>query len=199
MRKALYLMGILDDEDVEWIVSHGHRLSIQKDDVLIREGEPVDALFILLDGNLNVSTGGSRVTTLLSGEIVGEISFVDSRPPSATVTAAQNSYVLAIPRDLLRAKMATDAWFASRFFQALATFLADRLRTTTGRLGYGGAVQDENQNAGDEIDLEMMDSVSLAAVRFDKLLKRLQGATESLPDLVSRTAEHPLGRLRRYR
>jgi CRP/FNR family cyclic AMP-dependent transcriptional regulator len=182
MRKALYLMGILDDEDVEWIASRGRRLSIEKDEVLIREGEPVDALFVLLDGSLTVKTGSTSVTTLFSGEIVGEISFVDSRPPSATVTAAQYSHVLAIPRDLVRAKIATDPWFASRFFQALATFLADRLRTTTARLGYGSASQDENrQHAGDEIDLEMMDSVSLAAVRFDKLLKRLQGATGSQP------------------
>jgi CRP/FNR family cyclic AMP-dependent transcriptional regulator len=81
MRKALYLMGILDDEDVEWIASRGRRLSVQKDEVLIREGEPVDALFILLDGSLNVSTGGSPIAILFSGEIVGEISFVDSRRP----------------------------------------------------------------------------------------------------------------------
>lgn len=176
MRKALYLMGILDDEDVEWIASRGRRLSVQKDDVLIREGEPVDALFILLDGSLTVSTGGNRIATLLSGEIVGEISFVDSRPPSATVTAAQDSYVLGIPREILRAKMATDAWFASRFFQAVAAFLADRLRTTTGRLGYGAATSEEHQHAGDEMDIDMMESVSVAVVRFDKLLKRLQGA-----------------------
>jgi len=114
---------------------------------------------------------------------VGEISFVDSRPPPATVTAAQFSHVLAIPRAVLCAKMATDAWFASRFFKALAIFLADRLRTTTSRLGYGRPIQDEdeNQDAGDEIDLEVMDSVSLAAIRFDKLLKRLQSVAESSP------------------
>lgn len=185
MRKALYLMGILGDEDVEWIASHGRRMGVQRDEVLIREGEPVDALFILLDGSLNVSTGGSQITTLLSGEIVGEISFVDSRPPSATVTAAQYSHVLGIPQGLLRAKMATDPWFSSRFFQAVATFLADRLRMTTGRLGYGSASQDEN--AVDEIDLEMMDSVSLAAVRFDKLLKRLQGAADSSVDALQKS------------
>ena len=176
MRKALYVMGILDDEDVEWIASHGRRLGVAKDEILIREGEPVDALFILLDGSLDVSTGGNKVATLLSGEIVGEISFVDSRPPAATVTAAQYSRVLSIPRDMLRARLETDAWFASRFFRALATFLADRLRTTTARLGYGGANQD-TQRDEDEINFDMMDSVSLAAVRFDKLLKRLQGGT----------------------
>jgi hypothetical protein len=41
--------------------------------------------------------------------------------------------VLAIPRAVLCAKMATDAWFASLFFKALAIFVADRLRTTTSR------------------------------------------------------------------
>ena len=82
--------------------------------------------------------------------------------------------MLAIPRDVLRARLETDAWFASRFFRALAMFLADRLRATTARLGSGSANQNVNQDH-DEIDLDMMDSVSLAAVRFDKMLKRLQG------------------------
>ena len=85
MRKALYVMGILNDEDVEWLASRGRRLGVQKGEVLIREGQPVDALFILLDGSLDVSAGDQQVATLLSGEIVGEISFADSslppRPP----------------------------------------------------------------------------------------------------------------------
>ncbi len=87
--------------------------------------------------------------------------------------------MLAVPRALLHAKIETDAWFASRFFRALAVFLADRMRITTARLasksGGKSSLHDE-----DEIDLDMMDSVSLAAVRFDKMLKRLQGGTGSL-------------------
>jgi len=83
--------------------------------------------------------------------------------------------VLAIPRALLHAKIETDVWFASRFFRA-GHFLADRLRITTARLapGSGGRSAREDE---DEIGLEMMDSISLAAVRFDKLLKRLPGGT----------------------
>ncbi|MDE3195133.1 MAG: cyclic nucleotide-binding domain-containing protein [Acidobacteriota bacterium] len=173
MRKALYVMGILDDQDVEWIATHGRKLSVKPGEVLIREGEPADALFIVLDGSLNVLSGSKQVATLLSGEIVGEISFVDSRPPAATVVAGQSTRVLAIPRDLLTAKMATDPWFASRFFRALAIFLADRLRSTTARLGYGETSADELQDR-DELPLDAMDSVSLASVRFDRLLKRLQ-------------------------
>jgi CRP/FNR family cyclic AMP-dependent transcriptional regulator len=174
MRKVLYVMGILDDSDLEWLASNGRRLTIAQGHALIREGEPVDALFIVLDGGLDVTSGGKWVATLLSGEIVGEISFVDSRPPSATVSASRSSTVLAIPREKLNARLNSDPSFAARFYRAVATFLADRLRMTTARFGYGSAAQDAKPpDDADEIDLDMMDSASLAAVRFDRLLKRL--------------------------
>ena len=71
------------------------------------------------------------------------------------MVASRNSTVLAIPREKLNSRLNSDPWFASRFFRALATFLAVRLRMTTARLGYGSAAQviDRQDNA-DEIDLE---------------------------------------------
>lgn len=170
MRKALYLMGILDEEDLDWIARQGSHIQVAKDEVLIREGEPVDAVFILLDGSLDVTAGGQKVARLLSGDIAGEISFVDSLPPSATVTAAQRSRVVAIPRQILRARLLTDAWFASRFFRAVAVFLADRLRNTTARL-VGGEGEPAAGLDPDEIGSELMESASVAAVRFDRFLK----------------------------
>ena len=60
---------------------------------LIEQGVPVDSVFILLDGRLAVwlrpRHGPEReIARLNAGEIVGEMSFVDARPPSATVRAA---------------------------------------------------------------------------------------------------------------
>jgi CRP-like cAMP-binding protein len=173
MRKALYVMGILEDSDVEWIVANGTQDRLAKNAVLIREGEPIKSLYILLDGELGVSAGDKEVATLFSGEIIGEISFVDARPPLATVTARRDSRVLAMSRTALQSKLEGDPRFASRFYRALATFLADRLRMTTSRLGYGRAAQDTDPGA--EIDLDMLENMSLAAIRFDKLLKRLLG------------------------
>jgi CRP-like cAMP-binding protein len=113
-----------------------------------------------------------EVAKLLSGEIVGEMSFVDSRPPSASVYATQDSHLLALRRDLLSEKLLKDTGFAARFYRAIAIFLADRLHVTTGRFGYGGPEQDRDV---DEIEDSAMDDVSLAAVRFDGLLKQLRG------------------------
>src|SRR3989442_14480662 len=121
IRKAIYFMGALHDADVHWLATHGVTRFVPSGSVLIREGEPIESIFFPLDGELAVSiTGGVQLATLQSGEMLGEISFVDSRPPLATVTATQNSYVLRIPRDVLRRQIDVDNGFAARFYLAAA-------------------------------------------------------------------------------
>jgi CRP/FNR family transcriptional regulator, cyclic AMP receptor protein len=179
MRKALHLLGILDDVDIDWMAINGKLRSCRAGEVLIREKQPIDSLFILLDGQLIVSVGGvdgKRIATLLPGEIVGEMSFVDSRPPSASVVATKDSEVLGLSRALLSTKLATDPAFAMRFYHSVATFLADRLYVTVGRFGYGSARQDVDV---DELPASTLDEVDLATVRFDKLLRQLRGGEKA--------------------
>ena len=67
---------------------------------MVRQGEPINDVYVLLDGRLSVRSKAPPVgelAQLSSGEVVGEMSFLDSRPPSATVTAIEKSYVLVIP------------------------------------------------------------------------------------------------------
>lgn len=174
MRRTLHLMGILNDLDVEWLVSHGSTESVKSGTVLITEGQPIESLYILLDGTLAVRTGAAPVqelAVLYSGEVVGEISFVDSSPPSASVVAVRDSHLLTIQRTLLAEKLLIDTGFAARFYKAIANFLASRLRATTGRFGYG---KHQEVLDPDELDDESMDNISLARSRFDDMLKRLR-------------------------
>jgi CRP/FNR family transcriptional regulator, cyclic AMP receptor protein len=175
MRKALYILGSLDDRDIEWMARSGTKVSLSPGEILIREGKPIEFLYILIEGQLSVRTGkiaDKQIAVLLPGEIVGEISFVDNRKPTASVLALQDSRLLALPRSELTMKLARDSGFASRFYRAIAIFLADRLFTTTSRLGYGSPDQDRDADA---IEDSLMDEVSLASIRFDNLLKYLTG------------------------
>jgi len=179
MRKALLILGILNDNDLEWLLTTGRRETVPAGTVLVREGQTVEAIYVVLEGTFTVTigtTGGQEIARLLSGEIVGEISFVDSRPPSATVTAVEDSLVLSVPRYELAAKLEQDTAFAARFYQTLAVFLTYRLRSTTSLLGYGVATAlDEDAEYEDELAPDVLDNVSLAAARFDWLLRRLRG------------------------
>jgi bacteriocin-type transport-associated protein len=185
MRKVLYILSELADEDVDWLMRHGVRETHPADAVLIVEGRRIDVLYILLDGRLRVTLdalGGREVAVLQRGEILGELSFLDSRPPSATVTALDEVSVLSVRRDALAEKLQSDSGFAARFYRALGVFLASRLRSTQLRLGYGAADASAgvaSAAAEDEIDPELLDGLALAGARFDWMLKRLRAAPGS--------------------
>ena len=104
----------------------------------------------------------------------GEMSFVDSAPPSATVRAVEAGRALVITKAALTAKLKSDVAFASRFYHALAVFLADRLRGTVRRFGYGDTKSlSGDQVMADELDIEVLDTLALAGDRFSRMLKLL--------------------------
>jgi CRP/FNR family transcriptional regulator, cyclic AMP receptor protein len=178
MRKVLFIFGDLTDEDIDWFAAAGERKSIPAGTVLVQQGKAIADVYILLHGQLSVivsnEQGNITINTLQMGEIIGELSFLDSRPPTATVVAGTDAVVLAISRDKLAAKLARDAPFAAKFYRALGVFLADRLRSTTARLGFGSpdSLRAEDQTA-DEVDPKVLDSVAIAAKRFELLVERV--------------------------
>lgn len=174
MRKVLQLMATLADKDVDWLATHGRVRHIARDTTIILQGRPFEALMVLLEGQLSVRLADQQIALLYPGEVLGEISFVDARPPSASVVAAQDSHVLVIDRDTLTAQLDRDSGFAARFYRGLALFLASRLRATTSHLGYGRWSSEEEANTVEGSELE---EISLAARRFDGMLRRLRAAT----------------------
>jgi CRP-like cAMP-binding protein len=55
--------------------------------VLVREGEANDRMFIILTGELEVRVGGKTVARLKEGELFGELSMIDQEPASGDVVA----------------------------------------------------------------------------------------------------------------
>jgi CRP/FNR family cyclic AMP-dependent transcriptional regulator len=173
MRKVLFLLGQLSDSDVEWLIENGSKQHVPAGATLIERGGAIDKVYVLLHGTLEVQLGDKPIL-LYSGEVVGEISLLDSRPPTTDVSAATDCIVLALPRDRILAKLDEDVPFASRFYHALAVFLAYRMRNTYQRLGYGkGLPMDEQEQYEDELSPEILDNVHLAGARFDRVLQRL--------------------------
>lgn len=179
MRKALFILGDLSDSDIDWLAAAGTKRQVAEGAVLVQEGKRLSEVYILLDGRLSVRLSGraEELNVLLPGEFIGELSFLDSRPPSATVVAATRSTVAAIPRDQLSAKLEQDTAFAARFYRALGIFLAHRLRRLTVLSMRSGEPDDEDRgmDADDEIDPELLDSVNLAAKRFEWIRSHLRG------------------------
>lgn len=188
LRKVLLVFAELWDKDIDWLVASSIPKTAVPQIPLIQAGEPTDALYILLEGSLSVSISltidgqvlQKEVAKLAAGEIVGEMSFVDALPPSATVTAAETSLVLAIPRTTLFAQLQQDLGFAARFYRAIAVILADRLQDRLAQHGYSKLtyLQDqplsEEEEYEDELDVDLLDHVALAGARFDWMVRQVR-------------------------
>lgn len=185
MKRVFYILGQLTDEDVEWLAGAGNLRRLSPGTALIRQGSVPTSIFIVIDGSFTVTlaSGGDLVKLDVGenvgvGEIFGELSLVDSRPASATVTARVDAVVLEIPRGALQQRIADDTAFASRFYRAIAMFLADRMRGTIRRMGYGYGQQARNslaedEEADDEIDMDLLEKVHQAGARFDRIFRGL--------------------------
>jgi CRP/FNR family cyclic AMP-dependent transcriptional regulator len=177
LRKVLYIFGLLTDADIDWLARVGVRRRVKDGEILIEQGKPIDAIILLLDGRLSVAVRDVGIVARRDvGEIVGEMSMVDSAPPAATVAAEGECLILSLDKNILLQKVASDAPFGCRFYKALAVFLADRLREVEYRSS-GNSGQDLAADGvlKDELDGAILDNVSMAGDRFDRMLRILAG------------------------
>ncbi|MBI4815652.1 MAG: cyclic nucleotide-binding domain-containing protein [Deltaproteobacteria bacterium] len=168
MRNIFYLFGQLSDADVDWMIRNGQKMSVSAGQELIKAGREIDAVFIVLEGHLSVTTKSGEVARLTQGEIVGEMQLVDSRPTSATVKALDAVRVLKLPEKLLVPKLERDFPFAARFYRGVAVALSDRLRTAQGEAEEARSGQKSAEL--DELNPELLDTMHLAGARFNRLL-----------------------------
>ena len=133
MKEVIYVFGALEEPDVEVLMRIGTRQQLRVGDKLLTEGTHPDAIYLVLEGELSVSVKGrdTAIAYVGKGEIVGEMSLLESQPASATLCAITPVTVLRIPRDALEENLAADPGFSMRFYRALGMLLSHRLRATT--------------------------------------------------------------------
>ncbi|MDZ7961795.1 MAG: cyclic nucleotide-binding domain-containing protein [Aulosira sp. DedQUE10] len=159
------LLKELSNEDIDWMLTVGQQVEFEPGKVLIQQGQPLEALHILLDGTLKVTLAqpdknplgrafaaleggtlpGREIARLSSGEMVGEIPFVETYLPATTVSATSKSLVLTIKRSHLIQKLEQDLSFAAHLYRASAVLLANRLEQMINQLGNSTVVLSQPQ------------------------------------------------------
>lgn len=169
MKRVLYILGQLTDSDLEWMINKGSSKSLRSGEYLVEQGAQLEELYIILSGSLEIVNEQNDyvVADIGSGEIIGEMSFIDAKPPSVAVIAKSNCKVYSIPISRMKQRMEVDQGFAARLYFAIALFLSERLRKTTSRLGYG-----EIQEEVDEIDMNVLSDIGQAGARFTRILQK---------------------------
>jgi len=99
------LFAQLPDDDLSRLASMAEARSLAPGDLLLREGDPGDALYVVVSGDLDVTKKSGLTEVSLNrvgpGTIQGEMSAIEGRPRSASVRAITPVEVLRIPREAL--------------------------------------------------------------------------------------------------
>ncbi|OSM02226.1 cyclic nucleotide-binding domain-containing protein [Magnetofaba australis] len=183
MRKVAFLFNELDEDDIDWIADYGGQIHVSSGELLIRHGRIMEHMYILLDGALSVQTEeGVEVAELEAGEVVGEMSFIESTPPTVNVVVKRDAWLLALATDDIRERMEMDVYFARNLYKAMAQFLSHRVRLTVEKLGYGdgGSKGGSGENWEEGLDLATVDRVHLGLGRFETFLDRMRSKEQGV-------------------
>ncbi|MBZ4417329.1 cyclic nucleotide-binding domain-containing protein [Myxococcus sp. RHSTA-1-4] len=86
-------------KDRRTLVERFRARDVERDAVIIRDGDATDGLYVVLSGEVEVRKDGLLLTRLKEGDLFGEISLLQKTPATATVTATRHTTLLRLPRE----------------------------------------------------------------------------------------------------
>jgi CRP/FNR family transcriptional regulator, cyclic AMP receptor protein len=87
---------------------------------LMTEGQHADEFFVIVEGSVRVSRGGTVVRTMGPGEFLGEIALVDGGPRTATAVVETPSRLLVVGHREFHSLMEAHPQISMSILEALA-------------------------------------------------------------------------------
>jgi hypothetical protein len=104
--RSTLLFDDIDGELLDALAVRSAEIDVDKGQVVVAEGDPGDALYVVMSGVVTIEREGKVVAQLGAGQAFGELALVDGLPRQATVKAEKKSLLLRLPRDTFDAALA---------------------------------------------------------------------------------------------
>lgn len=99
---------------------------------IVREGEPGDSFYVIVEGQAKVQRGDRTLATLVPGEFFGEISLLDGGERTATVVSETPMALLEIKQRPFMKMLGKQPDIALKMMQGLAARLREMERPLAG-------------------------------------------------------------------
>src|SRR6201993_4976112 len=122
----------LPEDQIAWFISQSQELTLKPEDTYVNQGDPADAMFVVLDGQLQIRgelSGGLVTFVSKPGDVTGVLPFSRMKQFPLTGRAMTNGRVLRFPASLFPELVQKMPELASR----LVGLMSDRIRETTRR------------------------------------------------------------------
>lgn len=134
VKRAVFREQKLSNMEINFLASLSKAKKLAPDEVLFREGDPADRMFIIIDGRIMISkvipgAGEEALAFLERGDFFGEMALIDGEPRSADAKAdATGALVLSIRREVLEKILDIRRVSSIRLLKLLCSLTAKRLR-----------------------------------------------------------------------
>lgn len=109
-------------------------LSLKKGEFLLREGDPSNEMYLLTEGHLTIIKGSGeeerQIGKIHPNQLVGEISFLDNGPRSASVLAQSDCTLVVIRKEKFEQLLNSQ----QEWFKKITLTLVERLRKANERI-----------------------------------------------------------------
>ena len=139
-KRSVFEEHKLSNLEINFLSSLSQERSFDAGAVLFREGDPGDAMYVVLDGKVRISkmipgVGEEALMILERGAFFGEMALIDNLPRSADARAHERgAVVLRIPRDVLEQLLDIRKVSSIRLLRLLCELVAARLRELDDKL-----------------------------------------------------------------
>lgn len=177
MNQTLSTVEKFNDADLEWIYQNGTDLHLNEHAEVMTAGQPVSSLMIVIEGMLEVllpfGQREQQLAVLGPGEVIGDMTLLEDRPPSVTVKCRESTHLLVLPHSVLKTRFSEDPAFAGRFFEGLATKLSRRLRQASSRPA-AATFNEQDFSGGEGAWKRVTEAVAQVKKRFVEIDTRMR-------------------------
>jgi CRP-like cAMP-binding protein len=136
--KKIPLFSDLTEQEIYQVMKLSFEKRYTQDATLFVEGQAGEVLYIVKRGKVNIlkktAQGEVLLSSLGSGEFLGEMSLIDDVPRSATARVAEDSELVVITRKCFQDMLKGDPHISAKLLMHFLRSMGARLRATDKRL-----------------------------------------------------------------
>jgi serine/threonine protein phosphatase PrpC len=115
------------------VINTGELVKLGAGQELWKEGASGDEMMLILSGAVDIVKNGKKLNSLKKGDVLGEMSMIDSAPRSAGVVTTEATNLLAFPREALYALLREEKELAVKFLWGVTMEMNKRLRAVSAK------------------------------------------------------------------
>ncbi|MEM9290447.1 MAG: cyclic nucleotide-binding domain-containing protein [Acidobacteriota bacterium] len=141
-KRDLFREQKLSNMEINFLSSLSQQLQVGPGEMIFREGDPGDKLYVVLDGRVMISkdipgAGEEALAFIERGDYFGEMALIDNQPRSADAkvpTDGSGAVLVAIPREVVEGLLDIQKVSSLRLLKLLCGLISKRLRELNEKL-----------------------------------------------------------------